>query len=98
MLFTETHNDWADDQAVAILRNCREALAEDGRVIVIETVMAAANESSWANLQDITMLATTHGMERTEQEYGSLMSRAGLRLENILNTSSDLSLLVAVRA
>ncbi len=91
-------HDWADDQAVAILRNCREALAEDGRVIVIETVMAAANESSWANLQDITMLATTHGMERTEQEYGSLMSRAGLRLENVLNTSSDLSLLVGVRA
>jgi hypothetical protein len=35
---------WADDQAIILLRNCRKAIAENGKVLLIEWVMPAGNE------------------------------------------------------
>ena len=31
-------HDWQDDQATAILRNCRSATHDEGRALVVETV------------------------------------------------------------
>ena len=44
--------NWDDDDAVAILRNCRQAMAPGGRVLVMEPVIPPGNEASLAKLID----------------------------------------------
>ncbi len=58
--------------------------------------MNQANEWSWAIIQDLVMLASLGGMERAEAQYAELFARADLRLEQVLPTQSDLSILLAV--
>ena len=47
---------------------------------------------------DIMMLVGPGGQERTEQEYGTLLSKAGLRLIRVVATESPVSPLEAVLA
>ena len=91
-------HDWDDDRAISILNNCRRAMDDEARLLVIETVVGPANEPSWGKLQDLAMLITTGGKERTEDEFSEIFARAGLRLEQTHSTPSDLQILVAARA
>ena len=89
-------HDWDDDRSVEILRNCREAVAGSGRVLVAETVISSGNSPSVGTLMDIQMLAGARGMERTEAEYSDLLSRAGFQLTRIVPTKSWLSIVEGV--
>lgn len=88
-------HDWDDDRATSILSNCRRAMPREGRVLVIETLVGPRNEPSWGKLQDLSMLITTGGMERSETEFANIFSRAGLQLIQTLATPSDLKIMVA---
>jgi hypothetical protein len=91
-------HDWDDDSAISILSNCRRAMRDEGRVLVVETLVGPSNEPSWGKLQDLSMLITTGGMERSELEFANIFFRAGLRLIQTLSTASDLKIFVAVCA
>jgi hypothetical protein len=97
LLKSVLHN-WDDADAVAILRNCRQAMAGSARLLVIERVIPEGNGPSEAKLFDINMLVTVGGQERTESEYRTLLDRAGLALARVIPTSSPLGLLEAVPA
>ena len=90
-------HDWQDDQAVRILRNCREAMAPDGRVLVLENVIQPANEPGFGKWLDLMMLVVS-GRERTEEEYRRLFSQAGLRLSRVVPTAAGISVVEGVRA
>lgn len=82
-------HDWDDARAASILRNCREAMAPGGRVLVVDCVIDDSPSSVYAKMLDIEMLALApHGKERTEAEWRTLFAAAGLRLERIVDTMS----------
>lgn len=85
-------HDWPDDKAVAILAQCKAAMVESGRVLVIERVLADGEDAA---LLDLTMLVLTGGRERSESEYAALFARAGLRLARVLPTAAGLRILEA---
>jgi hypothetical protein len=97
LLKSVLHN-WDDSDVVGILRNCRQAMAEGARLLVIERVVPEGNGPSEAKLFDINMLVTVGGQERTEQEYRTLLDLAGFTLSRVIPTASPLSLLEAVPA
>ncbi len=73
-----------DENARRILGNCRAAMPTKGRLLVIEAVLPArvdrADPAVEAVLMaDMNMLAVTGGRERSEPEWASLLSSAGLR-------------------
>ncbi|MWK40599.1 methyltransferase [Actinomadura sp. J1-007] len=70
------HN-WDDEQAAAILRNCRAASAPDGRLLVIERVAEDTGGTLRSVVNDLAMLVLLGGRERTLREYDSLLGRAG---------------------
>ena len=76
-------HDWDDARSVAILRNCREALPEDGRALLVERVMpeSAGNtaDDRASVLSDLNMLRVTGGAERTEGEYRQLLLAGGFK-------------------
>jgi hypothetical protein len=93
-------HDWTDELSIAILANCRRAMAAGGRLLLAERVVPeridATPETQGAVLGDLNMLLLSGGCERTEDEYRVLLSAAGLRLARVVPTASPLSLIEAV--
>ena len=92
-------HDWDDERSVVILRNCREAMNDGGRVLVVEGVMPPGNEPSNSKLWDVVMLAlTSGGRERTEEEYAELFAQAGLTLTRVVPTHAVVSIVEGTAA
>jgi hypothetical protein len=81
-------HDWDDAPAVAILRNIRQAMQPEGRLLLIEIVIPPGNEPSLGKVFDLDMLVMTGGRERTEIEYRDLFAAAGFTLTAIHPTAS----------
>ena len=88
-------HDWDDERAVMILKNCRQAMAENGRVLLVEMVIPAGNAPSPGKFLDLEMLLYFHSRERTEAEYRDLLQQAGLELITITPTASPFSIIEA---
>jgi len=86
-------HDWSDEDSVRILRNCRKAVSQDGRLLIVEPVVPEGNDPSPAKDMDMTMLVYPGGMERTAQEYGDLFEASGFRLATITPTASPVSII-----
>ncbi|HZS05539.1 MAG TPA: methyltransferase [Blastocatellia bacterium] len=89
-------HDWDDERSATILRNCRRAIADNGKLLLVETVIAPGNEPSFGKFMDLNMLVMTGGRERTEAEFSALFSRAGFRLTRIIPTESPVCVIEAV--
>ncbi len=77
-------HDWADDQAAAILRNCRGAMPQHAVLLLIEIVMpAASNTPDLGILVDLHMLVEPGGRERTEPEWRAVLEAGGFRLAQV---------------
>jgi hypothetical protein len=72
-------HDWEDDDALRILDAVRQAIPDHGRILLVERVVEGPNEGRPAKWSDLNMLVSPGGRERTEAEYGDLLTRAGFR-------------------
>jgi hypothetical protein len=89
-------HDWDDENALKILRNVREAMPGDGRVLVVEALLGdEPNRWSAASLTDAQMLTMLRGRERTAAEYKTLLAQAGLKLTRVIPTSAAESIVEA---
>jgi hypothetical protein len=88
-------HDWTDEQCLTILRNIHRASPPHAKLLVVESVIAPGNEPAFAKLLDLTMLVIPGGRERTEAEYRDLLAQAGFRLERVVPTRSEVSILEA---
>jgi O-methyltransferase domain/Dimerisation domain len=70
-------HDWDDERAVAILRTIRAAAPDDGRLLVVESVVQAGNEPDGAKWLDLLMLALFAGRERDEEQWRALLEAGG---------------------
>ena len=77
------HN-WDDEPAITILKNCRRAMRDNGRLLLIDSVINPGNEPERNKLNDINMMLLVGALERTEQEFRALFEAAGFRLVNII--------------
>jgi O-methyltransferase domain/Dimerisation domain len=89
-------HDWEDEKCVRILVSCREAMAEDGRVLVVDRILRGANRPDWGKLLDINMMVIPGGRERTKEEFRRLFALAGLRLKRVIRTASPLKILEGI--
>lgn len=77
----------SDEQAHQVLRNCRRALDEGGRLILVETVLEPIREPSPQKaLMDLMMFTLTAGHERTAEQFESVLRAAGFALLRIIPT------------
>jgi hypothetical protein len=88
-------HDWDDERSLTILRNIRRELSPEGRVLIVETVIPAGNEPSFAKWLDLTMLVIPEGKERTEEQYRELLKSADLELARIVPTEGHISFIEA---
>src|SRR5439155_9084556 len=92
-------HDWDDERARRILSNCRKAMGENGRLLVVERIIPERLEPTFvdqrATLMDLNMLVLSGGRERTEAEFGGLFESAGFTLERLFPNSSGLNVIEA---
>jgi len=88
------HN-WKDEECVKILKNCKEAIASEGRVIIIDMVMENKKEErEFTETQfffDMQMMMLFAAKERNEKEWANLIFSAGFtnyKITPILGLSS----------
>ena len=92
-------HDWDDQRAIAILRNCRQAMVDNGRILIVEHIIPPGNTPFFGKLYDLHMLVLCPGgRERTVVEYQSLLELAGFRLTGITPTTSYVSVIEGVKA
>ena len=95
-LLMDLIHDWDDADAARILAAVRQAAPTESRLLVIETLVAETPGPHFGKTLDIIMLAVTGGRERTETQYAALLTAAGFRLERVLPTASQYSIVEAV--
>jgi O-methyltransferase domain/Dimerisation domain len=97
-LLSNVIHDWEDAQATAILKHCRQVMAQSAKLLILETIIPPGNEPFLAKLIDLQMLVLTGGRERTEPEYRGLLEAAGFRLTRVIPTPSLVSVIEGVPA
>lgn len=89
-------HDWDDAQAVSILQRCRDAIARDGKLLVVERVIRPGNEPDPVKFSDLNMLVMLGGRERSADEFGGLYSQAGFRLTRVVPTETEFAIVEGV--
>ena len=89
-------HDWDDERALAILRACRRAMPDDGRLLVVEVLVPRGNGPSYAKSLDVNMLVNLGGRERTEAEYRALYAAAGFDLTRTIPAQGELHILEGI--
>jgi len=90
-------HDWDDDKSLVILRNCHRAMAKEGKLLIVETIIPPPGELHLAKVQDLEMLILLGSRERTREQYEALLRQAGFKLVRIVPTREPLSIIEAVR-
>lgn len=88
-------HDWDDQKAVTILRNCRNEMQPNGKLILVDCVVPETNEPHFSKFIDLNMLVMTGGKERTEEEFEELLADAGFKLLRVIPTDVPTSIVEA---
>jgi hypothetical protein len=95
-LIMDVIHDWGDERAETLLSAVRKAAPSQARVLAIEGILADVPGPDWSKNMDIIMLSFAGGRQRTRSEHEQLLNTAGFRLEQVIPTTSDVSILEAV--
>ena len=91
-------HDWYDDTNEMILGNIRKHMPDDGRVLIMDSVIPPGNQPHLKKVLDIEMLIAPGGVERTAQEFEALLNNSGFRLSRIIDTPAPISIIEGVKA
>jgi hypothetical protein len=89
-------HDWNDERTLSILRNCRTAIAQNGKLLIVEAVLPPGDAPHPGKFMDLLMLTVTGGLERTAEEYGELLAAANFKLTRVVRTTIPQSVVEAV--
>ncbi len=94
-LVMEIIHDWADKEAVAILKAIRQAAPSHAKLLLLETMIPTDPGPDWSKMLDIHMLTWVGGWQRTRQEYETLFDSAGFSFTREIHTGADISIIEA---
>ena len=87
VLLKSVIHDWDEERSTIILKNCRQATSEPGKILLVERLMPSvlSNDGQHKShaMSDLNMLRGPGGKERTQIEYQKLLTQNGFRLNAI---------------
>lgn len=90
--------NWDDAEALTILENCKNALPDNGRLLVFEPVLPEGDEPHLGKIFDLLMLVILGGRVRTEAELRHLLEAAGFQVNRVLPTGGAFAVVEAIPA
>jgi hypothetical protein len=100
-LLVRVLHDWSDEDCVRILRNCRSAMPDKARLLIVEQLLEPDPQRGrrTAYLLDIQMMAMFgSARERSREEFESLLSASGFMVMGVIPTASVVSIVEAASA
>lgn len=91
-------HDWAEGQALTILRNVRAAIKPGATLLLLEFVIPDHDGDFVGKWVDLEMLVVAGGRERTAEQYRALLAKAGFRMTGVVQTAAPISVVEAVPA
>ncbi|KAL5555532.1 hypothetical protein UlMin_037768 [Ulmus minor] len=90
-------HDWGDEESIRILKKCKEAVPQDkGKVIILDAVIDTKNKTNVGLIQDISMMVhTNEGKERTLEEWGYVLGKAGFSRHTVRSNNAATSIIEA---
>lgn len=91
-------HDWDDERAIAILKQCHEAMTHHSKILVVEQVIPPGNDPFIGKILDVNMLVMCPGgKERTAEEFAQIFTKAGFKMTRIIPTHAIVSIVEGVR-
>lgn len=88
-------HDWDDDSAMKILRKCHSTMQRNAKLLIVEPLIAPANQKDYAKCMDVLMMAVTGGKERNEADFRYLLLQAGFKIDSITRTETEFVIIQA---
>lgn len=78
--------NWNDEECVQIMRNCRAAMGESAKLLLIDFLIPKPDHPTYKTIvyNDLNLLLAFGGGNRTEEQWQKLIERAGFTLSEIL--------------
>ena len=95
-------HDWDDEHARQILATCRRAMTPSARLVLLERMLPERIDGTQRGLDavmsDLQMMVILGGLERTADEYATLLKSAGLRMTRTIPVTAGFGMFEAVPA
>jgi len=91
-------HDWDDERARQILLNCRQAVPNDGVLLLVEYRLGEDNVPSLGKTLDDVMLTVNGGKQRNLHEHENLLASGGFRLNRTIPVFGEIMILEALPA
>ncbi len=88
-------SDWDDEKSIRILSACRRAIADDGRLLLLERLVVPDEPAPPTAFLDLAMLVFSGGTGRSEPEYRRLLTAARFELIRVVGTGTQRSIFEA---
>ncbi len=95
-LLSHVLHDWSDEKCITILKNCRNAVDINGKLLIAEAIIPPGNNFSISKLLDLEVLLMGGGQERTEDEFRYILESSGFALSQIIPTKENISIIEGV--
>ena len=89
-ILKEVLHDWNDQKVKKILINCRKAMPQHAKLLIIEHLKDINNSASL--LLDVSMMLTTGGKERTVEEFSALLNETGFKITHVHRAGQSLQM------
>lgn len=90
-------HDWGDEDCIKMLKNIRQGIAQNGKLLVVEMVVPTGDTAHLSKWMDVAMMMMyPEGKERTEAEFSELFQAAGFELSKIVPTKSPVSVIEGI--
>ncbi len=90
-------HDWSDEDAIRILRSCRQAMGPTSKLLVVEIIIGFGNQLfPYGERLDLLMQVLFGSQERTLAEYEGLFSQAGHCLSATVPTAGAHGIVEAI--
>jgi hypothetical protein len=88
-IFKHVLRDWDDGSVLELLRNCRDAIADDGALLIIDGIVDPRDSTDrMLKLIDVQLMIDAGGGLRTQSEFERLLAMSGFALVTIHYTTS----------
>lgn len=77
---------WNDEEALKILTNCRNAMPDGAKLLIIDDIIANDGSTKRAIIEDVKMALLTGGEERTLADFQALLNKSGFCMNKFIPT------------
>ncbi len=91
------HN-WKDEEAVDLLAYVRDAMPPEGRLVIVDSLLAPGDQPDFGKLLDLELLVMEGGGQRTRDEIRGLVEKAGFEVERVVETPTPFAVVEALPA